>query len=156
MVFLRETHAPTVLENRAARLRKSTGNKELYAAGHSKLPPGAVFSRAIMRPAKMLFLSPLVIGLSLYIAVVYSYIYLMFSTFSFIFQDQYGFNSANVGLTYLGLAIGMLVGLGVASVASDKMYVQLTTKHGIEKPEYVYSPFKYTTISPAIESNALG
>ena len=145
-MFLRETHAPTVLENRAARLRKSTGNQELYAAGRSNLPTQAIFSRAIIRPVKMLFLSPLIMGLSLYIAVVYSYIYLMFSTFAFIFQDQYGFNSANVGLTYLGLAIGMLVGLGVASVASDKIYVQLTTKHGVEKPEYVYNLF-YNHIS---------
>ena len=79
-------------------------------------------------------------GLSLYIAVVYGYIYLMFSTFSFIFLDQYGFNSANIGLTYLELAIGMLVGLLFASVASDRIYVQLTTKNGVEKPEYVYSP----------------
>lgn len=105
------------------------------------LPPSIIFGRAITRPAKMLFLSPLIMGLSLYIAVVYGYIYLMFSTFSFIFEDQYGFNSANVGLTYLGLTVGMLVGLGFASVVSDRIYVQLTKKHRVEKPEYVYSPF---------------
>lgn len=91
--------------------------------------------RSIVWPTRIFFLSPIVAGLSLYIATVYGQVYLLFSTFSFVFTDQYGFTEDNNGLAYLGLAIGMLISLLIAGIVCDRTYQRLTKKHGAEKPE---------------------
>jgi hypothetical protein len=49
----------------------------------------------------MLILSPIVLLTSLYIGVVYGYFYLLFTTFTLVFEDNYGFSSGSVGLTYV-------------------------------------------------------
>jgi hypothetical protein len=83
----------------------------------------------------MLLFCPLITGLSLYIAAVYGFTYLLFSTFSVVFEEQYHYSGGNLGLAYLGLAGGMLLSLSIASVVSDRTYVHLTKKNGEEKPE---------------------
>ena len=118
-------------------LRKETGNSALYAKGSRPLPVGVVLKRAIIRPLRMLSLCPLIIGLSLYIAAVYGFAYLLLSTFSIVFKEKYHYSGGNLGLAYLGLAGGMLLSLGFASVVSDRTFVRLSKKHGEEKPEYV-------------------
>jgi multidrug resistance protein len=121
LIFLRETYAPVLLEKKAAKLRKATGN----AALHSKLDVGIsakdLFLRAIVRPTKILFLSPVIFILSLYMAIVYGYLYLLFTTFTLIFEQQYGFSSGSVGLSFLGIGIGSMLGLGIFGYSSDKI-----------------------------------
>lgn len=89
----------------------------------------------------MLWLCSVITGLSLYIAAVYSFTYLLFSTFSVVFGTKYHYSEGNLGLAYLGLAGGMLLSLSLASVVSDRTFVRLSRKHGEEKPEYVHAFF---------------
>ena len=133
----RETYAPVLLELKAKTLRKETGNSALYAKSQRQLPLGVMLKRAIIRPPKLLFLCPLITGLSLYIAAVYGFTYLLFSTFSVVFEEQYHYSGGRLGLAYLGLAGGMILSLGLASIVSDRTFMRLTKKHGEEKPEYV-------------------
>ncbi|KAH6652739.1 major facilitator superfamily domain-containing protein [Truncatella angustata] len=136
-VTCRETYAPILLARKAIRIREETGNQELYAQGQqNKLPLGRLLRRSIVRPTRMLLFSPIVTGLSLYIATVYGLVYLLFSTFSFVFDDQYHIPESNRGVVYLGLAIGMLISLIISGVVCDSIYKRLTKKHGKEKPEY--------------------
>ncbi|ETS76274.1 hypothetical protein PFICI_11661 [Pestalotiopsis fici W106-1] len=136
MFTCRETYGPVLLKWKAKKLRKETGNPLLRGQGEQLLPAAKLLRRSIIRPTRMLFLSPIVAGLSLYIATVYGQVYLLFSTFSFVFTDQYGFTEENNGLTYLGLAIGMLISLLIAGIVCDRTYQHLTKKYGEEKPEY--------------------
>lgn len=69
----------------------------------------------------MLFLSPIIFGLSLYIAVTYGYLYLMFTTITYVFEDQYGISSSNVGLVFLGIGLGQLSGLAAFGACSDRL-----------------------------------
>lgn len=125
-----------LLERKVKKLRKKTGNAALYAKGAQNAEaPSVLLKKAIVRPIKMLCLCPLITGLSLYISVAYGFTYLLFSTFSKVFQEQYHYSDANLGLAYLGLAGGMLAGLSVTSALSDRTYLYLTKKHGVEKPE---------------------
>lgn len=97
-----------------------------------------MLKRAIVRPLKMLVLCPLITGLSLYIAAVYGFAYLLLSTFSIVFEAQYRFSGGSLGLVYLGLAGGMLLSMSLAGLVNDRTFVRLSKKHGEEKPEYVY------------------
>ncbi len=135
VVVQRETYPPVLLERKAKRLRKETGNMKLRSALQSSKTPKQLFFLSIVRPLKMLALSPIVFGLSLYIAVVYGYLYLLFTTMTFVFHDQYGISASNIGLVYLGIGLGQFVGLLLFGAYSDKLLRKLA-KGGEMKPEY--------------------
>lgn len=133
--FGRETFHQTILDKKVARLRKETGNMQLRSKLDAGLPPKEVFARAIARPMKMLFFSPIVFLMSLYISVNYGILYLFFTTMTFVFEGQYGFSSGAVGLAYLGMGVGMIVGMGVLGTMSDKNIKKHQAK-GNAKPEH--------------------
>jgi uncharacterized membrane protein YccC len=66
---------------------------------------------------------------------VYGFTYLLFSTFSVVFQGQYHYGEGRLGLVYLGLAIGFLVSLSIAGFTNDRTHARLSKKHGVAKPE---------------------
>lgn len=109
-VLLPETYPPRLLELKAARLRKETGNSLLRSKYDKCQTPARLLRLSIIRPTKMLVCSPIVVIVSLFLAIAYSYMYLMFTTFTDVFETTYGFNAGEAGLTYLGLGIGSLVG----------------------------------------------
>ena len=133
---MRETYAYVVLERKTKRLRKETNNPHLRSA----LDSGRgfqLFEIAIVRPLKLLFLSPIVFLMSFYMATVYGYLYLLFTTFSRVFGDQYVFSETNIGLTYLGVGLGSFLGLVICGGLSDKLVASLSKRHGgLPKPEY--------------------
>ncbi len=126
---MRETYAPVLLERKAARLRKSTGNMALQAKGRENLSPVAHLTRGFSRPLKLLILSPVVLLLSLYVAFVFGLMFLCFSTYSAVFIEQYHFAVGVSGLTYLGQGIGMMVGLVLFGFLSDKILKARATRH---------------------------
>ncbi|KAI4209543.1 MAG: hypothetical protein LQ351_007534 [Letrouitia transgressa] len=139
LFLLRETYPPVLLKRKAKKLRQETGNNNLRAKFTSDLPPGELFRLAIVRPLKMLCLSPIVLALSTFMAVVYGYLYLLFTTITEVFEQNYGFSSGAVGLTYLGIGVGNVAGLFIFGMASDRIVKRLT-KNGEMKPEYRLPP----------------
>ncbi|KAL8724530.1 MAG: hypothetical protein Q9166_007907 [cf. Caloplaca sp. 2 TL-2023] len=138
-IFLKETYPPILLERKAQRLRQETGNPALKSILGSDLSPRDRFKLAIVRPMKMLIFSPIVLALSTFMAVVYGYLYLLFTTLTEVFESTYHFSSGAVGLTYLGIGIGSFIGLFVFGVASDRI-VKAKSKNGEMKPEYRLPP----------------
>ncbi|KAI4194833.1 MAG: hypothetical protein LQ350_007546 [Teloschistes chrysophthalmus] len=140
-LLLRETYPPILLERRAAKLRRETGNPNLRAKLSVDLPPRELFKRAIIRPFKLLIFSPIVLALSTFMAVVYGYLYLLFTTITEVFESTYHFSSGAVGLTYLGIGIGSFCGLFIFGFASDRIVRYLSKKNkGEMKPEYRLPP----------------
>ncbi|MCJ1441759.1 MAG: hypothetical protein MMC23_002251 [Stictis urceolatum] len=138
-VVLKETYSPIILEAKARRLRKETGNSKLRSRMDSGLGPMDAFWRAIVRPSKMLLFSPIVLGLSVYNAIVYGYLYLLFTTITLVFEDSYGFSAGIVGLTFLGIGVGMILGLVIFGILSDKI-LKKKAASGEMKPEYRLPP----------------
>lgn len=134
---MRESYSSIILQRKVERLRKETGNQNLRSALDTGRTPQDLFRFSIVRPLKMLFLSPIVFLLSVYVGVIYGYLYLLFTTIPTVFQIQYGFSSGSVGLAYLGIGVGSLLGLMVIGSTSDRLVKQLTAKNGgTPKPEY--------------------
>jgi multidrug resistance protein len=137
VIFLKETYAVVILEKKASKLRKSTENEELKSALHDGLSPKQRIGQAIIRPFKMLFLSPIVLLLSIYTAFLFGMLFLFVTTFPRVFTQQYGFSTGDTGLTYLGLGVGQMVGVVAAGKGSDVLYKKLKEKNdGKEDPEY--------------------
>jgi predicted MFS family arabinose efflux permease len=117
---MRETYAPVLLKRKAARLRKETGNPNLVSKSDKGLTPTELLKRSIVRPIKLLLFSPIVFLLSTFCALVFGLTFLLFTTFPLVFESQYGFSSGISGLSYLGLGIGMILGLALFSVLVTK------------------------------------
>lgn len=67
----------------------------------------------------MLLFSSIVAFMCIYIAVLYGLLYILFTTFTEVFQGQYGFSSGSSGLSFLGSGVGTLIGLFYAGGLSD-------------------------------------
>ena len=103
-----------------------------------RLTPKQLFVRALVRPTKLMFLSPICALMSLYLAFTYAILYLLFTTFTFVFEDNYHFSQGTVGLVYIACGVGMLLGLAFLGATSDRLMQWLANKHngGVIKPEY--------------------
>lgn len=146
-IFLRESYASAILEKKARKLRKETGNPNIRSALDDGRTTKEIFLTAIVRPTKMLFLSPIVGLLSLYMAILYGYLYLIFTILPFVYETQYGFSTGNVGLTYLGCGVGSGLGLLINALVSDRIAMRLKMKKGGEhQPEYRLPPMMPATL----------
>jgi multidrug resistance protein len=131
---------PRVLMNRKVwRLQKELDRPELRSCYHLSGPQHSkktVLLNGIVRPLKMLFFSPLVFLLSLYMAVVYGLLYLLFTTVTGVFVSTYHWQPDITGLAYIGLGFGFLAGLGVVAKISDSTVVRMTkANNGVFEPE---------------------
>lgn len=89
-----------------------------------------------MQPAKLLFLSPLVFSLSIYIAFVYGAMYLLFTTVTLVFSHTYGFNERQTGLIFLSLGAGTAIGWPITTIWSDRDVARLVrANNGTYVPE---------------------
>ncbi|KAF2865940.1 major facilitator superfamily domain-containing protein [Massariosphaeria phaeospora] len=118
--FTRETYMPVLLQRKAARLRKKTGNHNLYSQYDKKGTPFQALKFAILRPSKLLIYSPIVWSLSIYCAFVWGLLILLFTTFPDVYKNQYGFSQSNSGLAYLGMGVGMALGAASFGLLSDR------------------------------------
>lgn len=89
----------------------------------------------ITRPMRLLVFSPIVLFLSLYGAFAFGLIFLLFTTFPLVFREQYGFSVGISGLTYLGLGVGVFIGLFAQQIMTKRIVVSLTKKRGSGRPE---------------------
>ena len=135
-IFLKETNPVILLEIKARKLRAETGNAQLTSALETHVTGRQLISLALKRPFKLLFISPIVLALSILMGINYGYLYLCFTTFPIVFQHVYGFSEGTSGLAYLGLGLGCLLGLGLIGKYSDDIVVHMTAKSGVRKPEY--------------------
>lgn len=123
----KETSHRVLIERKVARLSKELGRDDLKScygsAQHQS--KSRILLNGLVRPTKMLFLSPLVFFLSLYIAFVYGVLYLLFTTIPVVFETTYGFNVGLTGLVYLALGVGNLGGWAVVTFLSDKSVIRL-------------------------------
>lgn len=135
IILARETYAPVLLQRKTERLRKETGNPLLRSKLDAGLSAADFFKRGIIRPMKMLVFSPICIFYAAYIAIQYGYLYLLFTSISDVFTRSYGFSTSLVGLVFLGLGVGSLLGLFVFGYTSD-LKTKKTKAEGKEiKPE---------------------
>ncbi|KAI9659910.1 MAG: hypothetical protein M1821_001262 [Bathelium mastoideum] len=141
---LRESYAPTLLYRKTKRLRKETGNDKLEPKLESNVSTAQRFKMAILRPSRML-MTPIVAVLCIQVALIYAYVYLLFSIFTQAFVEIHGFSVGLSGLTYLGLGVGLMAALFGQVMYSDR-YVGKKSAKGEMKPEYRLPPLVIGTL----------
>lgn len=135
---MRETHPNTLLAQKTAHLRRTTGNPYLRSKLDRGLTKQQIIVAALVRPTKLLMFSPIVLGISIYVALIFGLLYLLFATFSMVFEGQYGFSTGISGLAYLGLGIGELVGLVTFGILSDRILKAKMAADNVKEPKPEY------------------
>lgn len=79
------------------------------------------FKTALSRPWILLLREPIVLMLSIYMAIIYGTLYLMFGAFPIVFQQDRGWSEGIGGLAFIGVAIGMLGGV-VYTIPDNNRY----------------------------------
>lgn len=132
-----ETYAPLLLRKRAQRLSQITG--KVYCS-KLDLERGEVsvkdaFGAALLRPWILLFAEPIVFLLSIYMAIVYGTLYMLFGAYPIVFQEIRGWNEGVGSLPFLGVMTGMMIAVA-ANMWDNKRYIRVSKQHhGFAPPE---------------------
>ncbi|OQO05106.1 hypothetical protein B0A48_08126 [Cryoendolithus antarcticus] len=136
-LLLPETYSPVLLRKRAAELSKRTG-KVYKSQGDVDQGPttfGHVFGTSLSRPWVLLFEEPIVMLLSIYMAIIYGTLYMLFGAFPIVYQQDRGWSPGIGGLAFLGVAVGMVLAVAY-SIWDNKRYSKLSDQYkGFAPPE---------------------
>ncbi|KAI9041298.1 MFS general substrate transporter [Aspergillus affinis] len=127
LAVYRETYQVTILMRKAKQRRRETGNLDLrskYETGETDASAASKLFDAFIRPLRLLIRSPILILITVYISVVYGYVYLMMTTIAPVFQEIYSFSTGASGLCFLGLCLGLALGAFICSFLLDR-YIRM-------------------------------
>lgn len=130
-----ETYSPVILRRRATKLAKMTGKEYISVLDkkQGKPSPGAAFKKSLSRPWALLFREPIVFLISIYMAIIYGTLYMLFGAFPIVYQQYRGWSQGIGGLAFLGVAVGMLVGVCYA-IWDNSRYQRVEDEHDGEAP----------------------
>ncbi|TVY37410.1 Efflux pump [Lachnellula occidentalis] len=132
-----ETYSPLILRRRAKQLSKQTGKvykSKMELEGGTKTA-GQEFKTAILRPWVLLFTEPIVLLLSIYMAIIYGTLYMLFGAFPIVYQQERGWSPGIGGLAFLGVMVGMIIAV-IYSIWDNQRYNRVAEKdHGHAPPE---------------------
>lgn len=128
---LPETYSPVLLRKRAAALSRASGRCYVSAADHEHgdISLAESIKTALLRPWILLFREPIVLLLSIYMAIIYGTLYMLFGAFPIVFIKGRGWNQGVGGLAFLGIMVGMMCAIAYI-VPSNKQYIRIERKHG--------------------------
>lgn len=132
LLIVPETYAPRLLIRRANALSKITGKvyKSRLEAEKGPKKPRVVFAIAMTRPWILLVREPIVLLLSIYMAIVYGTLYLIFSAFPIVFETERHWSQGVSGLSFVGNMLGQIAALVFYSVYFDVRYRRSLEKNG--------------------------
>ncbi|KAK5088585.1 hypothetical protein LTR05_002805 [Lithohypha guttulata] len=127
-----------VLQQKKERLEKENEGKKYKIKGVSDMGLFQKISGNSTRACKILFQQPVVLTMSTYQALIFSTMYSLYTNFSSIWSDLYGFDTTEVALSYLGPATGFILTACIIVPFIDRIYNNLakTRNNGKGKPEY--------------------
>lgn len=136
-LLLPETYPPVILRARAKELSRRTGKvyKTRGDIDQGETSAAEVFKTSLSRPWVLLFMEPIVLLLSIYMAIIYGTLYMCFSAFPIVYQQDRGWSPGIGGLAFLGVMVGMLFAVAY-SVYANKRYVKISNENdGFAPPE---------------------
>jgi len=135
--LLQESYAPVLLSWQKQKLEKQEASFGKYRfEGEDPRPLTRKFLHSLKRPIRIL-LQPIVLTMSTYQAILFGTTYSIYTNMQPIYQGEYGFNTEQVGLLYLGPGLGFLFAVWFLVPRIDSVYNALSKRHdGKERPEF--------------------
>jgi hypothetical protein len=91
-------------------MSKMTGKvyKSKMEIDHGAKTIGQESKTSLSRPWTLLFMEPIVLFTSIYMAIVYGTLYMMFGAFPIVYQQDRGWSPGIGGLAFIGIMVGMM------------------------------------------------
>ncbi|RDW85896.1 MFS general substrate transporter-10 [Coleophoma crateriformis] len=110
LLCLPETYGPIILQNRAAKLRKTTGNPNIIAPLDLEDKGFKQMATVVLtRPIRMFISEWIVLASCLYLSLAYAIFYMYFEAYPIIFEQIYGKNAGVSGLMFLPIGGGAIL-----------------------------------------------
>ncbi|AFR97650.2 drug transporter [Cryptococcus neoformans C23] len=155
LLIMRETRESVILRRRAAKLRKEhqPGEKNEKADQNLFQAPDGVVGRftawsemnriglweamrtSALRPFTFLVVEPVVAFFALWMSIAWGVLYIQIGGLPYVFRNIYAFSTNQVGLIYLSLVIGALIGF-FANFVQDAIYRRRVHLDGVEARLY--------------------
>ncbi|KAF2128781.1 MFS general substrate transporter [Dothidotthia symphoricarpi CBS 119687] len=137
LMCFKETYKMAILRKQVAKLQPESREFGIPSKRKSKHENVLKLWQSITRPAAVLFGSSVLMLLSLYGAVVFSFFYVMSVSLPVILQEVYDFTPAQTGAAFISFSVGSFLSVMVCNFGLDRIYVKLRGSHGDNgKPEY--------------------
>lgn len=152
MVFIRESYTPQILRSRAAvAVRASNSNDDHLSPqeNHPNLQSQVILQQAfrifltdlwisLRRPIKLLISRPVLIMVSLLLAIDFGIYTIMLSTFATLWLEIYHESQVTSSLNYIAIAIGSTVSTQLGGHTMDWIYKKLSERSPDRKgqPEF--------------------
>lgn len=136
-----ETYAPKILNRRAAKLRKETGDARYYTE-HERAMAGKsvafILHRALSRPLRLLMFHPIIQINAILAGFEYGILYIVLASFADLWVKQYHTSVELSGLHYLAIAFGEIAGSQIGAPLMDGYYrrVRARSPEGNPEPEH--------------------
>jgi len=131
-----ETYKKAILEKRAKKLGLEPP-KKVGPSGFAAVK--FLFTVTLLRPVHMLFFEPIVGFLSLYNAFTFSILFAFFEAFPIVFAGIYHFDTSQVGLAFLAVGLGVVLGV-VSAIACDRILYQKQHRKALSEGRTVVAP----------------
>ncbi|KAI0812553.1 major facilitator superfamily domain-containing protein [Irpex lacteus] len=136
LVLVPETFALVLLKDKAKKLRKATGDDKYWAPVDRRKE--TILHAMIMScyiPFKLLATDYMALLIDLWAALILGIQYLTFQAFPIIFEQGHGFNVQETGLSFVGMAIGLFMGLACQPIFNRYFRQQRENYNGKPPPE---------------------
>lgn len=136
LLVIPETFEPTLLVQRAKRLRHKTKNWALHAKTEEKVVNYQdIAARYLLRPFQMLAQEPILLLVTLYTGFIYAFLYTCFVAYPISFQEERGWNGGVGALPFVAVICGVFCACLIIIVFSLTRYRAFIIRNGRVKPE---------------------
>ncbi|KAF3806023.1 Citrinin biosynthesis cluster MFS transporter mrr1 [Colletotrichum gloeosporioides] len=124
MFTLKETYAPTILQRKAARIRKETDDPRWWCRYDEKVSKLHLIKLNLSRPFVLSFTEPILWFFNIWISLIYGILYLCFVAYPIVFSQHRGWGPGTSGLAFLGIGVGT-----IAAILSEPLFRRIINAH---------------------------
>lgn len=109
LIALPETFAPKIVHDKMQKKRsRDTNLGEKPTKSWSKVT--STLNSALLQPTRIMIIHPGVFFANIYTCIIYAIYYTCFTSFPLVYQNIYGFNPRDLGLAFLAITVGTIMG----------------------------------------------
>ncbi|KAJ5200591.1 Major facilitator superfamily domain general substrate transporter [Penicillium cf. griseofulvum] len=148
LLVIPETYGPVILQKRAARLRIETNNWALHSVLDEHKPTMSdIVTKYLFRPLQMLIQEPILVAITLYLALIYGILYLFFEAYPISFGEVRGWTHEGVAaLPFIGILVGVVFGICLIIYNTKTRFARKLAKHGKVVPEERLVPMMVASV----------
>ncbi|KAK0725354.1 major facilitator superfamily transporter [Lasiosphaeris hirsuta] len=111
ILTVRETYAPSILQRKAARIRKESDDDRWWCRYDNKISTIDLLKLNLSRPFVLAATEPILWFFNIWISTVYGILYLCFVAYPIVFVQYRGWSPSLTGLSFIGMGIGTLLAI---------------------------------------------